>query len=633
MIRLVDVGVALGGVEVLREVNLHLHPGERVGIVGSNGSGKTTLLRLIAGDLCPDDGTATLRPGIGFRYLSQRGAADSARPVWDEARSGMVELERLRGRLDDAQVAADAGAEGSVETLAAAEEAWRMAGGYAQDEAVGQVLHGLGFAPEDWRRPCSELSGGWQMRVALARVLLSKPDLLLLDEPTNHLDIVARSWLARFLARYDGTVVVVSHDRHLLDVMANRIVEARFGRITSFKGNLSAWVQARELIQAQQASAFTAQQKELQRLERFVERFKAKPSKASQARSRQKVIDKMALVDAPVHERRPRLVLPEPPESSHELVELEGVTLGWPQGPDVLADVNLLVTRGMRLAVVGVNGCGKSTLLGALASTLSPRAGRRRVGEGLRIGRLAQDLLASYSPETTGLEMVCAASPGIVTAKARAALGALGLAGDSALRPLSELSGGERTRAALATFGVRPANLLLLDEPTNHLDAVTVDVLIDALDSWPGAMIVVTHDRYLVERLCTHLATVSNGRVVVKHGIVPADLDRSSLVPEEVGSTEQAARAGAVTHADRKKQRQTVIRAKRRIERITVELESLESRLQALENEAFEAASSYAESTRIETERLDLASQVEGLFAEWASLDEVAAKDDCSYGP
>jgi ATP-binding cassette subfamily F protein 3 len=591
MIRVTDLYLAPGGSPLLEDATWHLRPKEKVALVGRNGTGKSTLLAVLAGERDPEGGQVDRRNRLRIGTLPQQAVSGSQRTVWDEARSGMTRLLALQEALQRAEEQVALHAPGAVEQHADALEVFRQAGGFSADERIGEVLHGLGFAPEVWKRPCDTLSGGWQMRVALARVLLSEPDLAMLDEPTNHLDLAARSWLAGYLARAPFAVMVVSHDRHLLDRVPDRIVEIRAKRLHHFKGNFATWLAERDRRQAEAQTLYERQQEEVARLERFVERFKAKATKAAQARSRQNRLDRMDRLDAPDHfAPLPRLVLPEAPPGAQEIIDLRDVSLGWPGGSQVLSGVNLLLERGMRTVVLGPNGSGKSTLLHALAGRLAPLSGRRRLGDRARIGLFSQDLAAELPPEFTALEYVTGLAPMRTPQQVRSVLGALGLSGNDALRPIGQLSGGEKARVALAALAVKPSNVLLLDEPTNHLDAETVEVLVRALRRFEGALFLVTHDRYLVEALATHVVRVVGGTATLTEGVRPSDLEAAPT--------------------------------QRRLAAVQEEIEQAESELKRIDEALFANASDYDKARRLGEERDEVQTRHDALFEEWEALEE-----------
>jgi ATP-binding cassette subfamily F protein 3 len=616
MIRLHDVTLARGGNVLLDAATWHLRPGARVGVVGRNGSGKTTLLYALTGRLLPEGGRIEVRPGLRIGYLAQEAVSGSTRTVWEEARAAMTRMAALRERLEAAEAAAGRGDADGAERLDAALEAWRAAGGFREDEKVGEVLHGLGFRPEEWHVRCDTLSGGWQMRVGLARVLLSEPDLVLLDEPTNHLDLLARGWLAKFLAAAPFSVALVSHDRHLLDAVVDEIVEVRAKKLHTFKGGVGDWLRERELRIDQQETERARQLEEIEKLSSFVDRFKAKATKAAQARSRQNRLDRIELVDEVVREKVARIRLPEAPPGAEVTVELAGARLGWPDGPDVLDGVDLELARGMRVAVLGANGSGKSTLLSALAGTLPLRSGRRKVGDRVRIGVFTQDLAAELPKDRSGLDVLAEAMPLVTPERHRAVLGALGLVKDAAVRPIGELSGGERARVALGALVTRPSACLLLDEPTNHLDVETVEVLADALCAFDGAVFLVSHDRHLVERVATHVLRVEHGRAEISIGVEPEDFE---LTPRR--RTAAAATGAADEHAERKKRARQNEKSRRRIGQIESRITEIDAKLTALDDQMVAHATDHVKVRALTSEHDALTAEQEALFAEWEALE------------
>lgn len=626
MIRLEDVSLAPGGQDLLHDATWHLRPGERVGLVGRNGTGKTTLLRAIVGERPPDDGKVHVRSSARLGWLPQQAVAGSDETVWNEAASGLTRILKLQERLKAAEAAVAAHEDGAIERLDRATEAFRIAGGYALDERIGEVLHGLGFGPEAWHRPCSTFSGGWQMRIALARTLLSEPDVLVLDEPTNHLDLHARGWLAKHLSKGPWTVLLVSHDRYVLDKVCTRIVEVRHKRLHVYTGNFTAFLQEREARASQHAQAYASQQDEIARLERFVERFKAKATKASQARSRQNRLDRMDRIEAPEHDRLPRFSLPPAPPADAELLGLDRATLGWEADAPILTGVELAMIRGMRLAVLGPNGAGKSTLLQTLAGRLRPLEGRRAVGRRVRIGVFDQDLAATLPGEATALEYVMGQAPRAGETRARSVLGALGLPGDMALRPITQLSGGEKARVALAALGAAEHNVLLLDEPTNHLDVVTVEVLVRALREFDGAMILVTHDRFLVEQLATHVARVANGQVAIREGLLPEDLE--PIAAARQGEREESTSDGAESYEARKKRQRAREKASREQGRLETRMEELDAAIARVDAELFEHATDFEKARDLSEARDALEAEQLEVMEKWEACTALLEEDE-----
>jgi ATP-binding cassette subfamily F protein 3 len=617
MIRLEEVTLTVGGRDLMSGVNLHLRPGERLGLVGRNGTGKTTILRAITGALDPSEGRVHRRGGLTVGELPQDAVSGSDRPLWEEARSGLTELLALEDRLHRSVEAMD-GTHESIEAHAKAEDAFRRAGGYAMEEKIGVVLHGLGFTREDWGRSCAEFSGGWQMRIALARLLLSEPDVLLLDEPTNHLDLHSRSWLGAFLAEWKGAVVLVSHDRYVLDRCTTAIAEVRGGALTRFTGNFSRFLELRELKDREQIAARERYEAERSKALDAVARFGAKATKARQAHSRLARVERMEAPEEIARESRPRLTLKAPEGGPELVISLRGVSAGW--DAPLFEGLNLELHRGERWFLLGPNGVGKSTLVRVLAGALKPLAGRRAPAARARIGWYEQDQAQALPPEATGLSHLLEQDPFCPESRARAALGALGLSGDRALQPIHTLSGGEKARVALAALALKPWELLLLDEPTNHLDAVTVDVLAGALADWPGALVVITHDRFLVERLATHVVSFQDGELEIHPGVRPEDLEaRRGRTGTASEPAEKDSGDGAGDYKARKRRQREIERLGKRVEQVEAEIARLEERLEALDGELEREAADPARVEAILADRVRVDAALEEAMLTWES--------------
>ena len=627
MLRFERATLSLGGRDLLVDASWKVHPGDRVGLMGPNGSGKTSLLRVVTGELDLEQGEVHMRPGLVLGYLRQQPPSRGERPLWDEARASMTRLGRLKRELDEAEAAVLGGDTRAVARLGEATESFRLAGGYAAEERVGEVLHGLGFRKEDWVRPCDTFSGGWQVRIELACLLLSEPELLLLDEPTNHLDMAARVWLAGFLERYAHAIVVVSHDRYLLDRVCNRVAELYSGRLLTFRGNLAGWMKERTLQLSREHATWETQQKEIARLQNYIVRNRAKAARASQAQARQKTLDRMERLEAPSRERQaPRFVLPPAEPVSSPPVHLTGATIGWPGAAPIFQGLDLALEPGSRLALLGPNGCGKSTLLRALAGLLPLAGGRRRVAEGVRLGVFTQEAARELDPSQHALDQVMSRAPTASPEQVRAVLGALGLSGDAAMRVIASLSGGERARVVLAGFALRRHDLLLLDEPTNHLDAVTVGVLARALAAFQGTVVVATHDRYLVEQIATHVAMVGDGRLDLHEGTRAAFFEPTRLRSDD--DAQKTAAESASAHAERKRQSRARDRMRRRVEAIQVEIEDLDSRAEELDQAMVAAATDFPSLRTLNDERQQVEGQSAALYQEWEDIEKQLEGED-----
>jgi len=614
MLRAERLTLSAGGRELMVDLELHLRPGERVGLVGRNGTGKTTLLRALAGEHALDAGQVHVRGRLG--YLPQHPLVDSERSVWDEVRSGMTHVLALEAELAAASEALD-GSEEAIEKHARVAERFEAAGGWRLDELVGTVLHGLGFAKSDWKRPVPELSGGWRVRVALARLLVEAPEVLLLDEPTNHLDLHARAWLAGHLAEHKGALILVSHDRFVLDRCIGAVVELRGGGLERYTGNFSRFVVAREERAEHRRATLEKQQEEAARLGRFVERFRYKASKAKQAQSRVKRLEKLSaqMEDLQEDQAPPRLAFTARESQSYQVLGLRGVAAGY-EAP-LFEGVELDLHRGHRWAFLGPNGCGKSTLLKVLAGSLAPLAGTRVLGKGVRVGVFEQDQARSLPPALRAVDHVLAQAPLCTELRARSALGALGLQGDQALQEIGTLSGGEKARVALAALSVRSWDVLLLDEPSNHLDVVTVGVLCEALKRFAGVVVLVSHDRYLVEQLATHVGRFSPQGFEMHEGLEAADLEPTRMPsPQSVERREEA----AVDYAEQKRLQREADRNARRLVQVEALVDTLEGKLAALDEELGSAVGDPEAVRRILADREAVAAELEAAMVEWEGL-------------
>jgi ATP-binding cassette subfamily F protein 3 len=618
MLRLDGVSLTVAGQPLLDDLTWTLQSGQHVGLVGRNGTGKSTFLRALS-DLHPvDEGVIERRKGLVVGYLPQGATEGSDASVWEVARSGLTQLTPLREALQQAQRDLEAGESHATEQLADATEAWRQAGGFAEDERVGSVLHGLGFTPHTWTKPCSTLSGGWQVRVALARLLLSEPDVALLDEPTNHLDLMARTWLAQFLTQCSFAWVLVSHDRSLLNSTTQSTLELRNGTLYRYHCAYDRFLIEREERMTLEAKHARRDRLERQKMERFVERFGAKNTKATQAKSIQKRLDKReALKDPKSLAGVARIRLPDPPPGVHETLALRDVTVGWTKDEPILEGVSLTLVWGQRVAILGPNGCGKSTLLHTLAGQLEPLSGTRRVGDRIRIGMFHQDSAQQLPPEEHAVGYVHSLVPSQTVQQVRGVLGALGLSGDDTLRPISSLSGGERARVALAALVVTPHNVLLLDEPTNHLDVETVGVLVDALAHFEGSLVVVTHDRALIENVATHL-----WRVEEDHVEVIEDPRSEHLSAREVSRASAGKSGGGDDYTAQKKRHRERERDTREMGVLETEIQELEKQLAVLEKRAFDVAHSLEEARQVEEERAAVAQKIQQNYTRWEALAE-----------
>jgi ATP-binding cassette subfamily F protein 3 len=506
-----EISKSYGGQVLFRDLSWRIAERERIGLVGPNGAGKTTICRILAGLEEPDGGRVSHGRSVTVGYLPQEVAGAVAGSVLAEALAGFEQVWALEREMEDVARALETEpSEALTRRYGDIQHRFEALGGYRLENQAKAILSGLGFRADELTRPLREFSGGWRMRAALARLLLLAPSLLLLDEPTNHLDLEALGWLESFLAGYDGTVVVVSHDRYFLNRMVTSIAELGSAGLTVYPGDYDAYLVEREarheLLEAQARN----QAKRIEEIERFIERFRYKSSKARQVQSRVKMLAKVERIEVPGAARRIHFKFPEPPRTGRTVATLAGVHKAY--GDNVVyRGIDFAVERGDRVALVGENGAGKSTLLKILAGALSFERGDRTLGAHVAVHYYAQHQLDALTPTRSALEEIVEAAPNLPHTRLRTILGAFLFSGDAVDKKVSVLSGGEKARLALAKMLVRPAALLCLDEPTNHLDLASREVLEDALARFPGTIVFISHDRYFINRIATTVLHVHHG--------------------------------------------------------------------------------------------------------------------------
>jgi ATP-binding cassette subfamily F protein 3 len=509
MLNFCDLTLRRGKRVLFSGATFSLFRGEKVGITGENGSGKSSLLALVRGELTPDGGTFDMPAQLAVAHVSQE-LLPSERSAIDFVLDGDPQLRELEARLNQAQLQDDG------EHLAELHARYEAIGGYEATSRAGQLLHGLGFAASDEQRSVSAFSGGWRVRLNVAQALMCRSDLLLLDEPTNHLDLDAILWLESWLLGYPGTLLLISHDREFLDRVTDRIVNLEHGHARAYRGNYSAFEQQRASELAEQAALYTRQQREIRHMQSFVERFRAKASKARQAQSRLKALERMQRI-APAHvDSSFEFSFALPQKLPRPLLALERQAVGY-EGRAVVSGISLTVAPGDRVAVLGRNGAGKSTLMKLLAGQLEASAGARTCARDLKIGYFAQHQLEQLNALGTPYQHLREMSEALVDRateqQLRDFLGAFGFRGDRVFEPVAPLSGGEKARLVLALLAYQRPNLLLLDEPTNHLDLEMRQALAVALQDYEGAVILVSHDRHLLRVVADQLLLVDQGRL------------------------------------------------------------------------------------------------------------------------
>src|SRR3954462_265400 len=523
MIQLSDLTKSFGDRVLLDHVTWQIGDGERVGLCGPNGAGKTTLLKMLGGIDEPDSGNIVKPSTLTIGYLPQDGLAHTGRTVFEEVSTAFQPLLDIKAEMHDIEhrLADEAVPQSEHDAMlvrySELQDRFRLDEGYSMDLRIASVLRGLGFNPEDDERPAETFSGGWQMRIALAKLLLGRPNLLLLDEPTNHLDLDARNWLEEYLGTYPYAVILVSHDRYFLDAVVTRITDLNLRKLTDYVGNYSKYVEQRDAMLERLRTMKREQDEEVGRIEMFINRFRYQATKAAQVQSRIKLLEKVVPIDVPPERKRIRFTFPTCAKSGRMVIELKHARKSYGD-LTIFADLNLHIERGDRIALVGPNGAGKSTLMRMLSGEEAPDTGERTLGHNVVMQYFAQDEATRMDPAPTVYETLSSGSPMQMVPMIRNILGGFLFSGDDVYKHVRVLSGGERTRLAVARMLLRPSNTLLLDEPTNHLDLDSKEVLLDALVDYGGTLIFVSHDRYFVERLATKIIEVGNGTAVMFPG-------------------------------------------------------------------------------------------------------------------
>jgi ATP-binding cassette subfamily F protein 3 len=643
MIQLTGASKRFGPKILFDELDWLVTPAERTGLVGANGTGKTTLLKILAGLDGLDGGTTTVMKGVTVGYLPQDGLSLSGRSVFAECmtvfaglRALEEEQEALAARMAELDPAGPEYAQ-VAERFHQAESEFRARDGYAVEAQVGAVLSGLGFGREDWKRRTEEFSGGWQMRIALAKLLLEKPNLLLLDEPTNHLDLEARNWLESYLSEYPHAFVLVSHDRFFLDVTVKRIAELWNKRVHFYSGNFSKYEQQKNERRAQLEAAYKNQQDKVKQLEAFISRFRYQATKAKQVQSRIKELERIERIELPPEEKAIHFKFPQPKPSGRVVAEFRDVAKSYGE-KRVFSGVNFLIERGDRVSLVGVNGAGKSTLIKILAGAEPVTAGEYILGHNAAPDYFAQDQYKELDPTVRMLDDLSAVAPRATHTELRGILGCFLFSEDDVFKNIGVLSGGERNRYALARMLMMPGNFMLLDEPTNHLDMRAKDVLLEALQEFSGTIVFVSHDRYFIDKLATRVFEVGEGAVNVFPGnyedyvwrkegrtstanglAIPANPSAGTTAPAEGKATPAARPAQPKPAADKRLNPIKLRQMKQRRHAIEDEVTRLEVEIADYER-ALANYQSGEETLRV-TDLLNARrADLEGLLAEWEQV-------------
>src|SRR6195256_4656689 len=594
MIQLTAAGKRFGPKILFQDLDWLITPHDRVGLVGANGTGKTTLLKVLSGVESLDYGSITQQRGIQCGYLPQDGLSLSGRSVFAECLSVFEHVHQMQREQEDLARRMAEVDHASAEYQQIAERFHRIQAemqardGYTIESEVGTVLNGLGFRKEDWERRTEEFSGGWQMRIALAKLLLQKPNLLLLDEPTNHLDLEPRNWREQYLANYPHAYVLISHDRYFLDVTVKKTAEIWNKQVFFYTGNYEKYLTQKAERRAQLEAAYSNQKEKIDQLEAFINRFRAQATKAKQVQSRIKELERMEKIEVPPDEKAIHFSFPQPRPSGRMVAEAKD--LGKSYGPKhVFSGANFVIERGDRIALVGVNGAGKSTLIKILAGAEPVTAGEYLLGHNADVDYFAQDQYKALDTQARMLDDPFEAAPRSTQTEVRSLLGCFLFSEDDVFKTIGVLSGGERNRYALARMLLHPSNFLLLDEPTNHLDLRAKDVLLEALQKFTGTVVFVSHDRYFIDKLATRVFEIGGGEVQIFPGNYEDYLWRKegkASVPPDGShlSANASSTTSAFSQAHDKPARQTEPDAKQK--RLNpIKLKQMKERLQEVEEE------------------------------------------------
>ena len=635
MIQLSAAGKRYGHKLLFENLDWMITPQDRLGLVGANGTGKSTLLKILAGIETLDYGALHRPKTLSAGYLPQDGLRLEGRTVFEECMTVFAdlheierELETLTHRMGELDPDGPEYAE-VADRFHHLDAEFRTRDGYTVDAQVGTVLGGLGFGRSEWSRPTEEFSGGWQMRIALAKLLLAKPDILLLDEPTNHLDLETRNWLEGYLTTYPKAYVVISHDRYFLDVTVKKMVEIWNKSVHFYVGNYEKYLREKQQRRDSLHAAYKNQRDRIDQLEAFINRFRYQATKAKQVQSRIKELEKIERIEIPTEEKTIHFTFPQPKPSGRIVAEFQGVSKSYGE-KKVLAGVEFIIERGDRIALVGVNGAGKSTLIKLLAGTEPLSAGEYRLGHNAEPDYFAQDQYKELDTDARLIDDIGKVAPRTTDTELRSLLGSFLFTEDDVFKRIGVLSGGERNRYALARMLLQPSNFLLLDEPTNHLDLRAKDVLLEALQKFTGTVVFVSHDRYFIDKLATRIFEVADGKVEIFPGNYEDYLWRKEGGAEKLAEetrreiASSAAPAVVETAKSEPKKRLNPIKLKQITDRCgEVEREIARHEQEIADTETAMATFVSAEETQRLADALkEKKSRLQALMSEWEELSQ-----------
>ncbi len=644
MTSLQNISKQYGRKHLFKDISLHIGRGECIALVGANGSGKTTLMKIIIGEVEPDSGSVARSRLSTAGYLPQDGVFHKGKTLYKEVETVFGELIFLRDRIEEIsrEISVHTSRDNReslkieelVEELGTVQHILEHREGYNTETKIKQILSGLGFKENDFNRMTEEFSGGWQMRIELAKLLLREPTILLLDEPTNHLDIESLEWLENYLMSYGGSIVLVSHDSRFLDNLAVRVVEISMGRVTEYTGSFSSYVEQKRQRLAILHSTYENQKRLIEKTNRFIERFRYKNTKAKQVQSRIKMLEKMELIELEKNEKTISFDFPQPPRPGRVVMALSKIRKSYGNNP-VFEGLDLTIERGDRIAFLGVNGSGKSTLARIIAGSEPFHDGTRKPGHNVSISYYAQNMAEELNPDKTVFEMVNEIPAPVSGKELRTLLGCFLFAGDDISKPVSVLSGGEKSRLALARMLVTPANLLVFDEPTNHLDIQSKAVLQRSLKNFTGTYIIVSHDRDFLSPLINKVGVLKNGELDLYHGTVDEYLQKHHADKDYTEETEKKRSASQPEKEQKRKEAEERQERYRKLKPLKDALIKVEEEIALMEDKkgrieaAFTDSRTYESENKIQSLNIEhdkIISRLNVLYDEWTDIEEEIGK-------
>lgn len=644
MLQIKSLNYTIGQRQLIKDLDAVINPGKRVALIGRNGAGKTTLLNILTGRLEPDSGNIMHPVGYQIGYLPQEQMPMEGATILQSVLSGHAHIMQMEIDIEDLQekIAHDP-SETLLHKLGSLQEQFELKGGYQLESQAKALLSGLGFHVDDFARHIGDFSGGWRMRVYLARLLLLQPDLLLLDEPTNHLDLESLEWLEQYLKTFPGSMLIVSHDRYFIDRLADEIFELDRGKLTLYAGNYSFYEQKKAEDEALLLKRIEEQQAERERIQKFISRFRYKASKASQVQSRVKLLEKMEILEPPDTEQRLNFSIETAVNSYKDVLKIRDLHFKYPESDWVLRDINLDIFRGEKIALVGVNGAGKTTLTRLMYDQLSPQKGSVELGGRTHAGYYAQHQTEALNLANTVIDEVAETAADSHRTRLRDILGIFQFSGDDARKRIRVLSGGEKARVSLAKILLSLVNFLIMDEPTNHLDMVSQAALEKALREYNGTLLLISHDRYFLDRLVSRVLELKDGHLKVFEGNYSEYLQRreqqAALAGGDNGSLPDPGPQGKKSKEQKRQEAQARQRISQQRKTLERELQHCENELERHESSKVELEASLADpevykdgqkAAKLQKDYAEVQSKIAGLLERWekaqSQYEELLAK-------